>query len=152
MFSICSPVGHGVAGPVDSRLLFLYTVDDFISSTSQRKLKGAKNMGKRDHLGEFEQLVLLAVMRLGTGAYGMPIRREIEERAGRVTSVGALYLTLERLEEKGFICSKLGEATPERGGRAKRFFDVTAAGNDALKRSLESVHKMAAGVFVPEVI
>jgi len=73
-------------------------------------------MGSRDHLGEFEQLVLLAILRLGPNAYGMTVRREIEKRAGRTTSIGSLYLTLDRLQQKGLIRSELGEATPERGG------------------------------------
>jgi PadR family transcriptional regulator PadR len=102
-------------------------------------------MEARDHLGEFEQLALLAIMRLGTNAYGMMIRRELEERVGRKTSVGALYLTLERLEQKGLIRSELGEATPVRGGRAKRFFMLNGAGQVALKKSLEAVSKMADG-------
>jgi PadR family transcriptional regulator PadR len=109
-------------------------------------------MEKQDHLGEFEQLVLLAILRLGKNAYGMPIRREIEERADRTTSVGALYLTLERLEGKGFVRSELGEVTRERGGRAKRFFSLSASGSQALNKSLLSVQKMAAGLPVPEAI
>jgi len=110
-------------------------------------------MGKRDHLGEFEQLVLLAILRLGANAYGMTIRQEIEKRAGRTTSIGALYLTLERLEQKGLIRSEIGEATPERGGRAKRFLEVNPSGRQALKKSLEEVRKMAEGYFpLPEAI
>lgn len=109
-------------------------------------------MGQRNHLGEFEQLVLLGILRLKNNAYGMRIRREIEERAGRIISIGALYLTLERLEAKGFIRSELGDVTPERGGRAKRFFDLTAAGSEALNRSLQSVQKMLGDLVVPEVI
>ncbi|MDQ1405751.1 MAG: PadR family transcriptional regulator, regulatory protein PadR [Acidobacteriaceae bacterium] len=104
-------------------------------------------MTQREHLGEFEQLVLLAILRLGTDAYGMTIRREIEERADRPTSIGALYLTLERLEEKKFIRSELGDATPERGGRAKRFFTVNASGKAMLRKSLQAVRKMATGYF-----
>jgi PadR family transcriptional regulator, regulatory protein PadR len=104
-------------------------------------------MGRRDHLGEFEQLVLLAILRLGKNAYGMTIRREIETRAGRPTSIAALYLTLERLEQKSMICSELGEVTPERGGRAKRFFVLNPSGREALKASLESIRKMADGWF-----
>src|SRR4051812_16174636 len=110
-------------------------------------------MGKREYLGEFEQLAILAVLRLGNDAYGMMIRREIEERTGRKTSIGACYITLERLEQKGFIRSESGESTPERGGRAKRFFIVNASGREALERSLASVQKMAEGFFpMPEAI
>ena|SRR5258707_938015 len=93
-------------------------------------------MGTRDHLGEFEQLVLLASLRLRTDAYGMTIRRELEQRAGRQSSIGALYLTLDRLEQKGLILSELGEATPERGGRAKRYFTLNAQGRKALVRRI----------------
>jgi PadR family transcriptional regulator PadR len=110
-------------------------------------------MGKRDHIGEFEQLVLLAILRLGDNAYGMTIRKEIETRAGRPTSIAALYLTLERLEEKSMVCSELGEATPQRGGRAKRFFVLNPSGREALRDSMESIRKMADGWFqIPEVV
>jgi PadR family transcriptional regulator PadR len=110
-------------------------------------------MGKRDYLGEFEQLVLLAILRLGSNAYGMTIRREIEGRARRKTSIGALYLTLDRMEQKGFIKSDLGEVTPERGGRAKRFFEVNPSGRQALRKSLEGVRRMADGSFpLPEAL
>jgi PadR family transcriptional regulator PadR len=104
-------------------------------------------MSKRDHLGEFEQLALLAILRLGSNAYGMMIRRELEKRAGRKAAIGALYLTLERLEQKGFIRSELGEATPERGGRAKRYFTLNPSGREALERSLDSIRRMADGCF-----
>lgn len=109
-------------------------------------------MDKRDHLGEFEQLVLLAILRLGNQAYGMTIRREIETRTGRTTSIGALYLTLERMEHKRLVRSELGEATPERGGRAKRFFTINPGGREALNQSLTRLSRMAEGHFpVPEV-
>jgi PadR family transcriptional regulator PadR len=85
-------------------------------------------MQKRLSLGEFELVVMLAIIRLDDDAYGVPISREIELRTGRTVSFGAVYSTLERLQEKGFVQSSLGEATPERGGRAKRFFRVTATG------------------------
>jgi PadR family transcriptional regulator PadR len=104
-------------------------------------------MSKREYLGEFEQLALLAILRLGDNAYGMTVRRELEERAGRPTSIGALYLTLERLEQKGLIGSTLGEVTPERGGRAKRFFTINPSGREALRKSLEAVRNMADGCF-----
>src|SRR6266496_2513762 len=72
------------------------------------------DMDQPFRIGEFEQLILLAILRLGPHAYGMRIRREIEEQTGRTTSIGALYITLERLEQKGFIKSELGESTPQR--------------------------------------
>src|ERR1700692_293832 len=85
-------------------------------------------MGERFHLGNFELFVMLAVIRLGKEAYGVPISREIKERASRSVTFGSLYATLERLEQKGLISSELGEPTPERGGRAKKYFRVTTKG------------------------
>jgi DNA-binding PadR family transcriptional regulator len=85
-------------------------------------------MTKRDYLGNFELMVMLALLRLGEEAYGVPILREIEERGGREVALGSVYATLGRLEEKGLVSSKLGEPTPERGGRAKRYFRVTSQG------------------------
>jgi len=89
-------------------------------------------VAKGDYLGEFEQLVLWALVRLRENGYGMTIRRELEERTGRRVSIGAVYATLDRLEAKGFVRSWPGEATPERGGRARRYFALTAAGAEAL--------------------
>lgn len=94
-------------------------------------------MVKTTYLGEFEQLVLLALMRLGEDAYGVSIRREIQDRTGRAVSLGAIYPTLHRLEEKGFVTSYRGEPTASRGGRAKRHFQLTAEGRAALRQSRE---------------
>jgi PadR family transcriptional regulator, regulatory protein PadR len=85
-------------------------------------------MRDRSHLGSFELIVMLAVIRLGDDAYGVPISRQIKERGGRSVTFGSLYATLERLEQKGLISSELGEPTPERGGRAKKYFRVTTKG------------------------
>jgi DNA-binding PadR family transcriptional regulator len=85
-------------------------------------------MGSRSNLGAFDLMILLALMRLGDGAYGVPIAREIEETSGRVVALATLYATLTRLEKKGLVSSKLGEPTAERGGRAKRYFRVTTRG------------------------
>ena len=84
-------------------------------------------MRQRD-IGNFELMVMLALIRLGDEAYGVPVTQEIEERSGREVAVGSVYAALERLERKGLVASKLGEATPERGGRAKRYFRVTGRG------------------------
>jgi PadR family transcriptional regulator PadR len=92
-------------------------------------------MSKRDYLGEFEQLVLLALMRLGEGAYGVTIRQEIEARTGRDVSLGSIYPTLHRLEEKGLVSSYNGEPTATRGGRSKRHFRLEPNGHNALNRS-----------------
>ena len=78
-------------------------------------------MSDRD-IGRFDHLLLIAVMRLGDGAYGMTIRRELAEHAGREIAVGAIYTALARLEARGYVRSRLGDPTPERGGRAKRFY------------------------------
>jgi PadR family transcriptional regulator, regulatory protein PadR len=85
-------------------------------------------MSSRVHLGEFELFVLLALLRVGDNAYGVPIARVIEEGTRREVAIGSVYAALERLEEKGLVASHIGEPTPERGGRAKRYFRVTAAG------------------------
>jgi PadR family transcriptional regulator PadR len=98
------------------------------------------------HLGDFEQHVLLAILRLGEAAYGMRIHQELQEIAGRKASLGAIYTTLERLEEKDLVRSSIGEATPERGGKAKKYFQINASGVTSLKRSLESIESMKAGL------
>ncbi len=100
----------------------------------------------KEYLGEFEQLVMLALLRLGDSAYGMSVRREIEARTGRDIAIGAVYATLDRLEGKGMVASKTGEATEDRGGRAKRMFLPTAAGLSALQASREAVARMSQGL------
>jgi PadR family transcriptional regulator PadR len=99
-------------------------------------------------LGQFEELVLLALLRLQENAYGVPIRREIAVRTGRDVSVGALYTTLDRLERKGYVSSHMGDPTPERGGRAKRYFRIEAPGERALNHSRETVARMGGLVHV----
>ena len=103
-------------------------------------------MARREHLGEFEQIVLLAVLRMGDDAYGVPIRAEIESRTGRLLTVGALYRTLDRLEAKGYLTSWFGESTPERGGRSKRYFKVRPLGMRALRASREALAAMWEGL------
>ena len=85
-------------------------------------------MARREFLGGFELLVLLALIRLGDEAYGVPISEAIEESSGKEVALGSVYITLERLENKGLVSSRLGEPTAERGGRAKTYFKVTAKG------------------------
>jgi PadR family transcriptional regulator PadR len=96
----------------------------------------------RNTLGEFEQAVLLAILRLGSSAYGVPIR----ERLARAVSVGAIYSALERLEGKGFVSSWTGGATAERGGRAKRFYRVEAPGVRALDAARVATRNLWAGL------
>jgi len=103
-------------------------------------------MSAAGHLAEFEVLVLLAVLRCGVRAYGPSIKDEIAKRTGRPVSRGAVYVTLERLERKGVLTSKMGEPTAMRGGRAKRFFKVTPAGLKALRVSLSDLSRMREGL------
>lgn len=98
------------------------------------------------NLGEFEQLVLLAILRLGGHAYGVTIRAELSDRAGRTITPGALYTALERLEAKGLITSRMGDPTPQRGGRAKRYVTVTAAGLRALRRAVQAYERLLDGL------
>jgi DNA-binding PadR family transcriptional regulator len=97
-------------------------------------------------LGDFEQLVLLALIRLGDRAYGVAIHHEIVERAGRDVTVAAVYKTLERLEDKGLAASSLGEPTAERGGRRKKFFEIRPAGLRALRHAIGSLKRLADGL------
>jgi PadR family transcriptional regulator PadR len=108
----------------------------------------ASQMDGNDRVGRFEEIVLLALVRLRENPYGVTIRREIVERTGRDVSFGAVYTTLERLERKGYVSSRVGEPTPERGGRAKRYFRIEAPGIRALERSRETIVKMGGLVHV----
>jgi DNA-binding PadR family transcriptional regulator len=99
-----------------------------------------------ESLGEFEQVILLAIAHLGSGAYGGSIRREIEARTGREIAVGGLYTALERLERKNFVSSVMSDPTPQRGGRARRHFEVEPAGAAALTRSRELLARMWDGL------
>ena len=91
-------------------------------------------MGRDGLLGAFEELVLLAVARGGGDGYGMTVRREIEQRTGREVTIGAVYSTLDRLETKGLVTSRLGDPDDDRRGRARRYFRIEPAGVDALSR------------------
>ena len=82
----------------------------------------------KEYLGNLELLVLLALLRIPKRAYGVPISREIAQQTEREVAIGSVYAALERLERKGFVCSTLGEPSPERGGRAKKYFQITGAG------------------------
>jgi DNA-binding PadR family transcriptional regulator len=97
-------------------------------------------------IGDFEQLILMALIRLGSDAYGVTIRVEIESRTGRTISPGALYTALDRLETRGLVSSRLGDPTPERGGKRKRLYTVQPAGERALARVYESLRLMASGM------
>ena len=97
-------------------------------------------------LGEFEQLVLLALIRIGQDAYGVPICEDIVERTGREVSLGAVYKTLERLEDKGLVASRIGDPTPERGGRRKKHYRIAAPGQRPLRQSMAANRNMADGL------
>ncbi|MGA8441381.1 MAG: helix-turn-helix transcriptional regulator [Candidatus Sulfotelmatobacter sp.] len=98
-------------------------------------------MSGRDYLGEFEHIVVLALLRLG-----VTVRQEIEFRTQREVSIGGVYATLDRLETKGYVKSHHGDPTPERGGRSKRFFRVTAKGVAAVNRTQRVLQSMAEGL------
>src|SRR5215831_6335087 len=102
-------------------------------------------------LGEFEQVVLLAILRLGDTAYGVSIREEIAARTDRDPAPGALYTTLDRLEAKKLVASRYADPTPERGGRSKRYFTVTAAGVKAVASAQRSYQRLLEGLVLPGV-
>ena len=97
-------------------------------------------------LGEFEQLVLLALLRLGRDAYGATVSMEIEQHSGRPVSVSAVHTTLDRLEEKRLVRSRLGEPTPQRGGKRKRHYEVLPAGVRALQHAIRALKRMTDGL------
>lgn len=97
-------------------------------------------------LGEFEQIVMLALVRLGSDAYGASVCGEIESRGDRGVSVSAVHTTLERLEQKGLVKSRIGDPTPQRGGKRKRHYEMTALGMKSLQASYRSIRNMAEGI------
>ena len=110
-------------------------------------------MSRRKGMGEFEQLLLLSVLRLKDEAYGVTMRREIEAQTGRAVTLGAIYPTMDRLEKKGYVGSSMSEPTGQRGGRSRRYFRLTSAGLDALYAAREAFNSMWDGYErEPEVI
>jgi PadR family transcriptional regulator, regulatory protein PadR len=103
-------------------------------------------MSRYDYLGNFELMVLLAVLRVGDNAYGVLISRQLEEQSGQEITVASVYAALQRMEEKGLVTSWLGDPTPERGGRAKRFFKVTAKGLREIRSTQRALQNLWAGV------
>lgn len=99
-------------------------------------------------LGELEQVVLLSALRLGDDGYGVSIKEEIHKATRRDLTLGTIHKTLVRLEQKGLVESRLGESTPQRGGRAKRHYSVTPEGLKALRASMRALRRMAAGLSV----
>jgi DNA-binding PadR family transcriptional regulator len=106
-------------------------------------------MTKGELLGAFEQLILLALIHLGRDAYGMTVRHEIERRTARSVSLGAVYATLDRLENKGLVSSRTGDPVAERQGRARRFFQIEEPGQRALQQALDAIDRMRADLAVP---
>jgi PadR family transcriptional regulator, regulatory protein PadR len=100
----------------------------------------------RETVGNFELMVLLAVLRVGEKAYGVPIARELEATSGRDVLLGSVYAALDRLESKGLVASSVGDPTPERGGRAKKFFRVTAKGLREVRETRRTLVKLWHGV------
>lgn len=107
-------------------------------------------MTSREYPGEFEQVVLLTVARLKEDAYGMAIRQEIADRTGREVGIGSVYSALDRMEAKGFISSTLGDPTPERGGRAKRYYRLERAGVLALEQAREMFASLWEGLVLDQ--
>ncbi len=105
-------------------------------------------MPKGNHLGEFEQLVMLALLRLKDEAYGMRVRREIQSRTERSVSIGSVYATLQRLERKGHVRSTISDPDPVPGGRARKFFSLTPDGGRALLQTQEALRRMTDGMSV----
>jgi PadR family transcriptional regulator, regulatory protein PadR len=103
-------------------------------------------MGRREYLGEFELTVMLALLRAGEDAYGVPIAREIEAHSGREAGIASVYAALERLERKGFVTSQVGEPTPERGGRAKKFFHATPLGLQQVRNTRKTLVRLWQGL------
>lgn len=99
-------------------------------------------MAERTYLGELELMILLSVVGLGDEAYGVPVAREIEKHLGREVSLGSVYAALERLAARGLVASKLGDSTPERGGKAKRYFRVTKAGLRQMQETRRVLQEM----------
>lgn len=105
-----------------------------------------RNERTREFLGQHEFVVMLAVLRLGRAAYGVPIATEIAQRTGREMLLGGVYAILERLESKGLVSSRLGEATPQRGGRAKRYFTLTAEGSRRVRETQRALEALWQGL------
>ena len=103
-------------------------------------------MAKGDFVGEFELYVMLALAHLGDEAYGVTIRREIEARTGRTIAIGAVYATLSRLEDKGLVQFRISDPLPVQGGRARKYYSLTAPGTRALRHSTRMLARMTAGL------
>ena len=113
-------------------------------------MKRRVRVGKSQYAGEFEQVVMLALARVGDGAYSVPVHAEIHARTGRDVAIASVYVTLSRLENKGLVAS-VSEARAEATGRPRRFYSLTAAGWESLQRSREMIQTLWEGLDAPEV-
>ena len=118
----------------------------FLALATLRLIQYCEEMRKGEYLGNFDLMLLLAVLRLGENAYGVTLARELEEQTGREVVVASVYATLERLQERGLVTSNLGESTPERGGRAKRYFRITRAGIREVRDAQRSLMNLWKGL------
>jgi DNA-binding PadR family transcriptional regulator len=105
-----------------------------------------EQMRKGEYLGNFELMLLLALLRLGENAYGVTLAQELEEQTGREVVVASVYATLDRLQARGLVASSLGDSTPERGGRAKRYFRITGAGLREVREARKSLTNLWEGL------
>jgi DNA-binding PadR family transcriptional regulator len=103
-------------------------------------------MRRRDYLSQLELMILLAILRTRENAYGMSIAREIEEHSGREVALAGIYVALERLEEKGLVRSERGDPTPERGGKARTYFELTAKGIKEVRSAHDTFSRLSAGL------
>ena len=102
-------------------------------------------MNRTTYLGELEHMILLAVLRLGADAYGRSIREELERQVGRKVSRSVAYVTLERMADKGYLTPRMGEPSPRRGGKSKRYYALSPAGKEALRESGQALLRLWAG-------
>ena len=115
-------------------------------SQRSRPNRRASSPPREKPLGELEQLTLLAVVRLAEGAYTISVLEELDRVAKRKLNRATAYVTLQRLEDKGLLSSRMGESTPERGGRAKRYYELTGHGEQALRQSIGAIRKLSEGL------
>lgn len=109
-------------------------------------------MSDKRSLGELEQLVLMAILRLDNRAYGIEVRQLLLDEVSRDVSIGALYTVLNRLETKAFLVAKVGESTAERGGRAKKYYSVTAVGQQSLKAAMATIDTLRDGLALRALV
>jgi PadR family transcriptional regulator, regulatory protein PadR len=133
---------RGVPADTDTHLIPL----NLFSIVKKLFIQYGEEMRKGAYLGHFELMVLLVLMRLGDDAYGVTVANELEQQTGREVVIASVYATLERLQERELVSSSLGDATPERGGRAKRYFKITGAGVREVREARQSLISLWKGL------